>query len=305
MPHSPSSPAPALTRRQALQAAVIGALALPSLPAMLRGAESASEPDSTPAAPPQGREHGLRLGVATYSTRMMSLDETIATLRVLRIVNCGLYKNHLPLETMTPDEARAIAGKLHAAGIALTGSGVVNLVNDEAKCRKAFDNAKAAGLVTMVCRPEPDALPLVEKLAREYDQRLAIHNHGPEDKLYKSPADAWKAVSSLDARIGLCIDVGHALRAGADPVAAIRQYASRLYDLHMKDTVAIAGAVKDLPVEVGTGRIDVRGIVQALRAIRYEGVMSFEYEKTGVNPVTGLAESIGFVRGVLAATVKG
>ena len=284
------------TRRDALKTAALGALALPLL-----GSSSCATAPAAPAHGEAGREHGLRLGVATYSTRMMPLDETIATLKVLRLTQAGLYKAHCNWETATVDECRAVGEKLRAAGIALSGSGVINLTTDEAKTRKAFENVRAAGMATMICKPDLAALPLVEKLAKEYDQRLAIHNHGPEDNLYRGPADAWKAIKSLDSRIGLCIDIGHAARAGADPVAAIREYAPRLYDLHMKDSVAVAGAKTDIPVEVGAGRLDIRGVLRALLDIKYAGVVAFEYEKVAANPVTGLAESVGYVRGMLAA----
>jgi sugar phosphate isomerase/epimerase len=178
---------------------------------------------------------------------------------------------------------------------------VVNLPNDEAKCRRAFENVKAAGMTTMVCKPDLAALPLVAKLAKEFDQKLAIHNHGPEDKVYPTPAVAFEAVKGLDSRVGLCIDVGHTVRGGEDAVAAIRKYASRVYDVHLKDSVAVPGAMRDIPIEVGAGRLDIRGTLRALLDIKYDGVVSFEYEKVAGNPVTGLAESIGYVRGVLAA----
>lgn len=285
-----------LTRREILKTAALGALTLPFLKQPLWSAEAAA--DSRPV---NDHEHGLRLGVASYSTRMMTLDETITVLQVLRVKNVGLFKKHCDWETATVDESRAVGAKLRAVGLSLTGSGVINLPNDEAKVRQAFDNVRAAEMATMVCKPEIAALPLVEKLVKEYDQKIAIHNHGPEDGVYPTPAVVFDAIKSLDARIGLCIDIGHAARAGADPAAAIRQYAPRLYDLHMKDSIAIVGAKKDIPTEVGTGRIDVRGVLTALRQINYAGVVAFEYEKAAANPVTGLAESIGYVRGMLTA----
>ena len=284
------------TRRDVLKSVAVGALTLP----WLSGTGVAAEVPATPAAATAMREHGLRLGLATYSTRMMSLDDTITAIKALRLPNAGLYKAHCNWETVTVDEARAVGEKLRAAGIALTGSGVVNLPNDEAKCRQAFENVKAAGMATMVCKPELVSLLLIERLAKEYDQKVAIHNHGPEDKVYPSPANVWDAVRSLDARIGLCLDVGHAMRSRTDPAAAVRQYATRIYDLHLKDSLAEPGATSDIPTEIGTGRIDIRGLLRALRDINYSGVAALEYEKAGRNPVTGIAESVGFVRGVLA-----
>ncbi|MFZ9745796.1 MAG: sugar phosphate isomerase/epimerase family protein [Opitutaceae bacterium] len=300
----PTSP---LTRREALRSAALGVLSLPLAAASLHAAEKKQkQPAAAPALPaytsfPGGRENGLRLGIASYSLRNLPLDEAIAVVKVMRISNIALFRLHCNWEAAPVEECRTVGAKLQAAGLALTGSGVVNLPNDEAKCRRAFENVKAAGMATMVCKPDLAALPLVAKLAKEFDQKLAIHNHGPEDKVYPTPAVAFEAVKGLDSRVGLCIDVGHTVRGGEDAVAAIRKYASRVYDVHLKDSVAVPGAMRDIPIEVGAGRLDIRGTLRALLDIKYDGVVSFEYEKVAGNPVTGLAESIGYVRGVLAA----
>ncbi len=296
-----------LTRREILKHASLGALALPLLGQTAQAAEKAGkstapvptlEPRMKPSA--DGREHGLRLGVATYSLRNLAIDDAIATIKVLRIVNAGVFRLHIPWD-QSPEVVGGLAAKFKAAGIAITGSGVINLPNDETKLRQAFENARVAGLQTMVCKPEKAALKLVEKFAREYDQKLAIHNHGPEDEVYPTAKEAMDVIQSLDSRIGLCVDVGHTARTGEDPVAHIKRYASRVYDIHIKDSIAIVGAKRDVPIEVGAGRLDITGILRTLLGIRYNGVVAFEYEKTAGNPVTGLAESIGYVRGALAA----
>lgn len=285
-----------LTRREAVKLAVLGAVALPL--ARVSAAEAVA---ALPApAPVPATEGGLRLGIATYSTRMISLDETISAIKALRIKHAGVFRTHCNWETVSIDEARAVGEKFRAAGIAITGSGVVNLPNDEAKCRQAFENVKAAGMATMICKPDPSVLPLIEKLVREYDQKLAIHNHGPEDKVFPSPTEVWEAIKGLDARIGFCIDVGHAMRAKVDPAEAIRRHAARIYDVHLKDSLAVPGALADIPTEIGTGTMNIRGILQALREIKYTGVVALEYEKGGGNPLIGLSESLGYVRGLLA-----
>ncbi len=306
------NPAHSLSRRDALKTAALGAVALPLFGSLAFGADAKSAPKKAAAAAPQptyatfpdGRENGLRLGVTSYSTRDMTLDATIEAMKILRITNLALFRLHCNWEGATADECRAVGEKLKAAGLRLTGSGVVNLPNDEAKCRKAFENAKAAGLATMVCKPAKDAFSLVEKLVKEFDQKLAIHNHGPEDKEYPTPAVAFDAIKSLDARIGLCIDVGHTARFGEDPIVSLKKYATRVYDVHMKDSVAVVGAQRDVPIEVGAGRLDIRGILRALLEIKYNGVVTFEYERVAANPVPGLAESIGYVRGMLATLAK-
>jgi sugar phosphate isomerase/epimerase len=307
-----------LNRREALKAAALGACALPLLGSALIGADAAkgskakksgkageeASPTLYPPSSPDGRENGLRIGIASYSLRNISLDDAISTVLALRVKNLALFRNHCNWEAASVDECRAVGAKLKAAGLNLTGSGVVNLPNDEAKCRKAFENVRAAGMQSMVCKPDLAALPLVEKLVKEFDQKLAIHNHGPEDKVYPTPEVAWNAVKSLDSRIGLCVDVGHTARFGDDPTAAIKKYASRVYDVHMKDSVAVVGAQRDVPVEVGAGRLNIRAMLRALLEINYNGVVAFEYEKVAGNPVIGLTESVGFVRGVLAAFAK-
>lgn len=147
--------------------------------------------------------------------------------------------------------------------------------------------------------PALDAFPLLDRLVKEYDIRLAIHNHGPGD-LYPSPYDSLKAAQPYDRRIGVCYDVGHGYQAGADPVEAIHRCRERLYDVHLKDTLATAGQKADVPVVVGHGRIDFPGAVAALLAIKYPFRCGFEYEQDVPDRVTGLAESVGYIRGILA-----
>ena len=304
-----------LSRRDALKSAALAAFALPLVGSVAWAAdgkekkgkakaEKEASPTLYPPSSPDGRENGLRIGVASYSLRNLPLDGAIEAVVALRVKNIALFRAHCNWEAASIDECRAVGDKLKAAGLNLTGSGVINLPNDEAKCRKAFENVKAAGMQSMVCKPELAALPIVEKLAKEFDQKLAIHNHGPEDKVYPTPEVIWNAIKSLDSRIGLCIDVGHTARFGDDPGVAIKKYATRLYDVHMKDSVAVVGAQRDVPVEVGAGRLDIRGMLRALLDIKYNGVVAFEYEKVAGNPVIGLAESVGHVRGILAAYAK-
>lgn len=290
---------PLLTRRAALKTAALGALALPLLHRSAWAAQAAA-----PAAAGRragGYENGLRIGVATYSTRNMSVDDSIKVLQAVRVTQANIFRMHLDLTTASVDDCKAVLAKFKAAGITINSTGVTNLVNDEAKLRKAFDNAKAAEMPVLVCKPELAALPLIDKVIKGYDLKLAIHNHGPEDKVYPSPYDAWTAIQSFDSKIGLCIDVSHTMRAGVDTSEAIRKCASRLYDFHLKDTQAVPGAMEDIPIEQGAGRIDTRGVLTALLAIRYSGVMTYEYEKVAGNPAIGLAESLGYVRGMLKA----
>jgi sugar phosphate isomerase/epimerase len=146
--------------------------------------------------------------------------------------------------------------------------------------------------------PTPQTLPLVEKYAKEYDIKVAIHNHGPEDKLWPSPLDILKDIQGMDARIGCCIDVGHTVRAGTDVVEAVHAVGPRLFNMHMKDLTDFHD--KESQVAVGDGKMPVRGIFEALTAIRYAGYVDLEYEVHADDPMPGVAKSFAYMRGVLA-----
>jgi sugar phosphate isomerase/epimerase len=147
--------------------------------------------------------------------------------------------------------------------------------------------------------PERGALDAVEKIAKEFDIRAAIHNHGPGDKNFPSPADAWNAVKDRDGHLGLCIDVGHTARIGEDPAEAIRKYADRLYDLHIKDVTA--AKPKGETTAMGRGVIDLVAVLKALVEIEFSHHVALEYETQPDDPLPGMAESFGYLRGVLAA----
>jgi sugar phosphate isomerase/epimerase len=205
---------------------------------------------------------------------------------------------HLPM-TATSDEIKAARAKLAAAGISLMGGGVIYLKNDEAAVRKAFEYAKAAGFPLIVGAPDPDAIPLVERFVREYGIPLAIHNHGPEDKSYPAPQDALKLIKDRDRRLGLCMDVGHTVRAGGDPVRSVADCADRLMDLHVKDLRSATD--KDSQVEVGKGIVDYPGLIRALHQRNFAGHVALEYEINEDHPEVGIRESLAYLRGVVDA----
>ena len=134
---------------------------------------------------------------------------------------------------------------------------------------------------------------------RQFIQTAAIHNHGPGDELYPTPASIYDKIAPLDKRIGLCIDVGHTQRAGIDPCESIRTFADRLLDVDLEDVTSPTAGGK--AVEIGRGVVDIPAVLSSLLAIGYSGIVAFEYEKDADDPLAGLAESVGYVRGVLAA----
>ena len=209
----------------------------------------------------------------------------------------SLKDMHLPMKS-TPAERREAHKKVEAAGLVLMGGGVIYIKNNEDEIHDAFEYAKDAGMPIIICSPDPEALEGVEKAAKQYDLRIAIHNHGPGDKRYPSPLDVLRLVNHRDARMGLCIDVGHTVRLGEEPVSVIEKCASRLYDFHMKDVTAAAANGK--AIEVGKGVIDIPAVLKALIRVKYSHHVALEYEANADDPMPGVKGSIAYMRRVLA-----
>lgn len=242
--------------------------------------------------------HGLKIGVASYTLRQMPLDLAIKAIQRVGLHYVSIKDAHLPMNSTT-EERRAVARKFKEAGITPLSCGNVGMQNDEANIRHAFEYARDTGLPTIVCAPHPDSLPILDRLVQEFDIRIAIHNHGPEDKRFPSPNEVWKAVGAYDKRVGLCIDIGHCARAGVDPATAILMYRDRLYDCHIKDISALRA--NGAPIECGRGALDLKAVLQSLLMIGYTHHVGFEYEKDASDPLPGLAESVGYTRGLLTA----
>lgn len=237
---------------------------------------------------------GLRLGLASYTLRSLNLDDVIKVSKRLGLNSIALKSMHLPLEA-SADELKAMAAKVRDAGIRLYGAGVIYMKNEQ-EVETTFKYAVAAQLEMIIGVPNHELLPLVNEKVKATNIKLAIHNHGPGDEMYSSPNDVYAKIKDLDKRIGFCIDIGHVIRIGQDPIALIEKYKDRLYDLHIKDVDrAIA---EGTPLEIGRGIIPIPKVIKALKKINYQGVMAIEYEKDGDDPVPGLAESVGYVRGV-------
>lgn len=246
-----------------------------------------------------GAASPVRLGMASYTFRNFSRAQLIGFLKELNIdqLNPKDAKDHLPQDPAA--EAQAVAD-YQAAGIHLHAAGAIYFQQaTEEDVRSRFEYLQRAGIPVMVAGdPTPQTLPLVEKYAKQYDIKVAIHNHGPEDKLWPSPMDILKDIQGMDARIGCCIDVGHTVRAGTDVVEAVHAVGPRLFNMHMKDLTDFHD--KGSQVAVGDGKMPVREIFAALAAIRYPGYVDLEYEVHADDPIPGVTKSFAYMRGVLA-----
>ncbi|MBE0536702.1 MAG: sugar phosphate isomerase/epimerase [Phycisphaerae bacterium] len=288
------------TRRDFLRAASVGAASMAVAGETFAQAQTrtpASRPARTAPTPVRGPiERKFELGMASYTLRKYNLDETIAMTKRVGLKHIALKDFHLPMNAST-EEIKAAAAKVKAAGLNLYGCGVVYMRN-EADVNRAFEYAKTAGMTTIIGVPNHDLLPLVDKKVKEYDIAVAIHNHGPGDKVYPTPESIYEKVKGLDARIGLCMDIGHTVRIGEDPVRDTMRFADRMLDVHIKDVTA--AEAKGSTVEIGRGVIDIPAFIRALLRIGYAKYVSFEYEKDENDPLAGLAESVGYVQGVMA-----
>ncbi|MGB7743664.1 MAG: sugar phosphate isomerase/epimerase family protein [Terracidiphilus sp.] len=240
----------------------------------------------------------IRLGLASYTFRNFNRAQLIGFMKQLNVsaLNAKDVKDHLPMDSK--EESAALADYA-AAGIKLHTAGAIYFAKDEdADIRAKFEYCKRAGINVIVAGdPAPATLPRIEKFVREYDIRLAIHNHGPEDKIYHSPFDVLKIVKDMDPRIGCCIDIGHAARAGANLVESIHAAGPRLYDMHVKDLTSFTS--KESQVPVGEGILPFREIFTALIKIKYQGYVDLEYEIHADDPMPGVIESFAYMRGML------
>jgi len=274
-----------MNRRGFLKTGAVSAMAC-----TLPGAASGQRSGVTPSP--------VRLGMASYTFRNFDRPAVISFLKQLRIdtLNCKDSKDQLP--SISPEVEQEAIDAYKAAGIRLTAVGTVSFPkDDDSDIRTKFDYAKRAGVPVIVCDPAVAVLPRLERFVKEYDIRLAIHNHGPEAEVFHSPLDVLKVVDKMDQRIGCCMDIGHAMRAGTNVVEAVKVVGPRLYNIHAKDLTK--ADARNSQVAVGAGLMPMREIFQALIDTNYKWMVDLEYEMNGDNPMPGVIESIAYMRGVL------
>jgi sugar phosphate isomerase/epimerase len=202
---------------------------------------------------------------------------------------------HLPLNS-TKEQIADFHAKLAAKGVIGYAVGPIYMRNEK-EVDNAFAYAKRVGVKLVVGVPNVELLPYVEKKVKEYGFNFAIHLHGPDIAIYQDADDVWNCTKDLDPRIGMCLDIGHDFRNGKDPVADLKKYHSRVYDVHLKDVTDNTKA--GFSVEVGRGLIDIPAFISALREVGYAGVVSLEHERNMKDPFTGIGESIGYFRALL------
>ncbi len=230
-----------------------------------------------------------KLGLQSYSLRKMTFQQAVSTVKQLGLEFVEAFPGHLPMEQA--EEAKKV---LAEQGVQCIAYGVVHMDGNEAAMRRLFDFAKTMGIEVFSADPTPDSFDLLDKLVEEYGVYVAIHNHGPGSR-YPGVDSVVKAIDGHNEKIGLCYDNGHGARAGDDIVAAVGKIGKRIYGVHLKDV----GADKH-DVVIGTGVLDIKGFLKALKGVGFKGALMLEYELEPEDPVPGIQKSLDFVRKALA-----
>jgi sugar phosphate isomerase/epimerase len=263
-----------ITRRDAMKAAALG-VAASWLPGW-------------------SREEKIRLGVASYSLRNFKRAQAIEMVKACETRYVNIKSVHLPY-TLSPEELAAGRKEFDDAGLQVVGSGN-NSLGSEKEIAALFEYAKAARFNLLVIAPKPDLLPAVEEAVKKSGIPVAIHNHGPEDKIFPAPSDALKRIKDMDPRVGLCVDVGHTTRAGKDVVQEIADAGARVLDMHMKDLKDLKDSKSQAPV--GDGKMPVAEIFKQLVKMKYAGYVNLEYEIDANDPLPGMKKSFAHMRKV-------
>ena len=240
----------------------------------------------------------VKLGIASYTFReFKDPQQVIGFMKQLNLKPINLKDVHLPMVPL--DAVPAKAAVYRKAGLTITGGGTIYFLKDE------DEDIKAEVRLRQGCRipndhrlPTHAAIERVESFVKKYDIKLAIHNHGTEDKEWPSPHDILKVIGTMDKRMGCCVDLGHAMRAGDDLPTTLREVGPRLFDIHIKDLAD--KNKKESQVAVGDGVMPVKAIFQALIDMKYPYYVDLEYEINGKDPMPGVTKSIAFMRKTLA-----
>ncbi len=248
--------------------------------------------------PPIDNFEKFKVGMAGYTFLKFDIDKALETMQREDVHYLCIKDFHLPINS---DAAKIAAfhAKLKEKGVTGYAVGPIYM-RSKGAIDTAFEYAKRVGVKLIVGVPNYDLLPYVDQKVKEYDFKYAIHLHGPDIAIYPDAEDVWNHVKGLDPRIGMCLDIGHDTRNGKDPVEDLRKYHTRVFDIHLKDVTAPTKL--GYSVEVGRGVIDFPAFVKMLRKVGYSGIVSLEHERNMDNPFMGIAESIGYFRGVIRTT---
>lgn len=280
------------TRRNFLKKSIIGAVSATLVDGVYNSVEA------KPLGGARAKDEPFKLGIAGYSFVNFNLDQSLEMMKKVDVHYLCIKDFHLPYNS-TAEQIATFHAKLKSFDVTGYAVGPIYMKTRE-EIDKGFDYAKRVGVNLIIGIPNHEDLAYVAEKTKEYDIRYAIHNHGPEDKLYPNASVIYDLIKNLDPRLGICFDMGHNKRDGRDSVADLQKYSKRIFDMHLKNVTA---ATKDgKTCELGRGVIDIPAYVKMLRKVNYTGSCSLEYEKDMKDPLAGIAESVGYFRGACDGT---
>jgi sugar phosphate isomerase/epimerase len=233
----------------------------------------------------------FRMGLQSYSLRGFKTEEALAKTKDLGLHFWESYSAHTK-----PDPAKAADSKALAAsfGVEITGFGVSSFTKNHDANRRLFEFGKALGVEYLSADPDRDAFGSLEKLVEEYGIAIGIHPHGPGAK-WATIDEIHAAIKDLNPKIGICIDAGHLLRAGDDPVRAVEVFSNRTYGVHLKDVKN-----RETYTKLGEGDLRLGAFLQALKKINYKYCLALEYEENPANPIADIRQCLDVVKAAVA-----
>ena len=240
------------------------------------------------------------VGLQSWTCRNMTFEQVVAFAKKNKIKHLQLIGKHIS-PTASKEENLKKKAVLDENGLVCYTFGVNGANGDKAENRKLFEFAKYMGIKLIVVEPRKmEAWDNLEELVKEYDIRLAIHNHG-HSSTYGTPEKVWNVIRTRDQRIGVCIDIGHISGAGFDVAKAFVDYEGRVYDFHLKDKKVEKldnGKEAIVDVDIGQGNANYKGLFQALAKANWQGVMAIETDSRSFagNPQPFVAQALKFVR---------
>lgn len=239
----------------------------------------------------------LKLGIQLYSLRGYPVQDALKHAKELGFSQVEFYSGMLATDA-SAETIADVKKQVEQLGLQISAHGVNRLSKDAAANRKLFEFAKALGIPTLTADPDPDSFANLDELVKEFDIRIAIHNHGPTHRFNKV-GDVLRAIEGHDARIGACADLGHYIRSGEQPVEVIRALKGRLYGVHLKDFAEMKDKTKG--VVLGKGHLDCEQVFFALQQVGFpaNGALSLEYEENPKNPLAEIQECVSVAKAAL------
>ena len=260
-------------------------------------AGSNSQPANVNTLTKSGQDDLFKVSFAGYTFRDYDIDATLEMMQKIDARHLCIKDFHLPLNS-TADVIAAFHAKLAAKNVTGCGVGPIYM-KTEAEADQAFDYIRRVGVNLLVGVPNYELLPYIDKKVKEYNVNYAIHIHGPDIALYPNATDVINHVKDLDPRIGLCLDIGHDTRYGDDPVADLKKYSKRVFDIHLNDVTEASKAGQ--LCALGRGIVDLPAFVRTLRKLKYKGCCNIELTANKENCLAAAAESIGYIKGVMSS----